>query len=404
MLTKTELREGRFYIIFLAAMSALGPLSVDVYLPAMPEMAAYFNTDIAIVNLTMSSFLIGNGFGQFFGGALSDQLGRKTIGLIGIILYLLSTLFILQAGSVETIQIYRFTQAIGIGFTSVICLAQVRDLYPKEEVMKRFANVMLIMLLAPLLGPIIGAGLVQFGWHSIFVFLGVWGLIVFFLYLIRVPETIDEKASQFSVKELFVGYIYVTRRRVDGRLIPNRYILFGALSSAIFMTFLINSALIYMQYFSVSEFQFALIFGAHALMLMIGNRAAVKLTDHFSGVKVLRIMNFLQLALTATLLILTLLGYFNLQSVLLFTLLVVGVNGAINPTASGLFIVHFDRNVGSASSLKTTCVFVIGALVGGLAAILSKGELMPIFALMVLCSLAARVILMGIKELSAVNS
>ncbi len=397
MLTRTELIDSRFFMVFLAVMVALGPMSVDAYLPAMANIADYFNTDITVVNLTMSSFLIGNGIGQFFGGALSDQMGRKTIGLIGLIIFLISTLFIIQADSVAAIQVFRLTQALGSGFTSVICLAQVRDLYPKEEVMRRYANVMLIMLVAPLLAPMIGAVLVQYGWQSIFAFLGFWGLAVLIVYLFLIPETIQEKATTFSVKELFSGYLHVIKYQSNGRYLASQFILFGGVSSGIFMSFLTNSALIYMEYFSVSEFQFALIFGAHALMLMVGNRLAVKLADYFPGLKVLRMINLLQLSLTTLLLLLTVLNLHTLWSVLLFTLLIMSVNGAINPTSSGLFIVHFDKNAGAASSLKTTFIFVVGAIVGGLSAVLSDGELLPIFAIMMICSMIARAILLGIK-------
>ena len=209
MQTKSELRESRFFVVFLACMVAMGPLSVDAYLPAIPSMADYFGTSIATVNLTMSSFLIGNAIGQFFGGALSDQLGRKTIGLVGISFFLISTLFILKANSIEMVQILRLTQAIGSGFASVVCLAQVRDLYPKDEVMRRFANVMFIMFLAPLLAPVLGAMLVKLGWHAIFQFLGLWAFVIFTVYLFRIPETIAEKAHVFSFRDLFLSLIHI---------------------------------------------------------------------------------------------------------------------------------------------------------------------------------------------------
>lgn len=398
MLTTTELRENRYFVVFLACMVAMGPLSIDAYLPAIPEMAGYFNTSIATVNLTMSSFLIGSAIGQFFGGALSDQLGRKTIGLVGISIFLVSTICILLATTIESIQALRLTQAIGSGFASVICLAKVRDLYPKEEVMRRFANVMFVMFLAPLLAPILGATLVQFGWHSIFMFLGAWGLLMFVIYVLFVPETIAEKPEKFTLAELFDGYLKVINQRVDGRLVASRYILFGAISSGIFMTFLTNSALIYMEYFSVSEYQFALIFGGHGLMLMLGNRLAVLLSHSSSGLKLLRLLNLLQLLLIVLLFVLV---YFKLQSlalVLMFTLLIIGFNGAINPTIAGLYIIHFDKNAGAASSLKTTAIFIAGAIIGGLAALLSKGQILPIFLVMVVSSILARAVLLTIRE------
>ena len=398
MVSRSELGEKRYFIVFLSAMVAMGPLSVDVYLPAIPGMANYFDTTIAKVNLTMSSFLIGNAIGQFFGGALSDQLGRKFIGLIGLSLFFISTICILQANSIEVVQVFRLTQAIGSGFASVICLAQVRDLYPKDQVMQRFANVMFIMFLAPLLAPLLGATLVQYGWHSIFIFLSVWSAIMLTVYMYSIPETLKEKPDSFSFDELFTGYKRVVNHRVAGRLVASRYIMFGAISSGVFMTFLTNSALIFMQYFGVSEYQFAIVFGVHGLMLMVGNRVAVKLSGSNVGIKVLQMMNLLQLLLTSSLFLLAVFDLLSLTLVLIFTLLTVSVSGAINPTTAGLFIAHFDKNLGAASSLKTTTLFLIGALVGGLAALLSKGELLPIFAIMTLCSLAARCVLLTIRD------
>jgi len=342
-------------------------------------IADYFKTDMAAVNLTISSFMIGSAIGQFFGGALSDQLGRKTIGLAGVGIFLVSTLLILLASNIQTVQFLRVTQALGSGFASVVCLAQIRDLYPKEEVMKRFANVMFIMFLAPLLAPFLGATLVQFGWHYIFLFLAGWGSVIFVLYLLRIPETIVHKAEKFTFNELFTGYLRVITHRVNGRLTAIRYIL-------------------YMQYFEVSSYQFAFIFSAHGLMLMMGNRVAVKLSNSRPGLRVMRGLNLLQLILTVSLLSVTLLGLHNLGVILLFTLMIMALNGAINPTTSGLFIAYFDENAGAAASLNTTAVFIFGGLIGGLAALLANGSLLPIFVLMMMASMIARCVLLTIQH------
>ena len=398
MLSKVELRESRLYVVFLACMVAVGPLSMDVYLPSLQVIADHFKADIAAVNLTISSFMIGSAIGQFLGGAMSDQLGRKTIGLTGVGIFLVSTLLILFAENIQTVQFLRVTQALGSGFASVVCLAQIRDLYPKEEVMKRFANVMFIMFLAPLLAPFLGATLVQFGWHYIFLFLIGWGSIIFVIYIFCIPETVIDKADRFTFPELFTGYLRVLTHRVDGRITASRYILFAGFSSSIFMTFLTNSGMIYMQYFEVSSYQFAFIFSAHGLMLMLGNRVAVKLASSRPGLKVLRGLNLLQLILTTLLFSITLLGLYSLGVILVFTLIIMAFNGAINPTTSGLFITYFDKNAGAAASLNTTTVFIFGGVIGGLAALLANGELLPIFMLMMLASMIARCVLLTIRE------
>lgn len=403
MLTLEQLRTSRFFMIFLASMVSMGPIAIDAYLPMMSVIAEYFQTDIIAVNLTMSAYLIGTAVGQFLGGALSDQLGRKKIGVIGLILFITATYFIIRAESIATVQLWRVLQAIGSGFASVICLAQVRDLFPKEQVMSKFANIILVVLLAPLFAPILGASLVKFGWQSLFALLAVWGGIVLLVYLFRIPETLTELPKRFSIKQLFDGYIHVVTRRIDQRLVALRFIIFTSFSAGVFMTFLTNAALVYMTHFGNSEYRFALIFAGHGLMLMIGNRIAVFFAKKWSSLTILKTANWLQLFFTTVLTVAVLAGANSITIILPLTLLVMGVNGIIMPTAPSIFIGYFDKNAGAAASINTTTFFLVGALIGGIAAILSKGSLLPVFATMAISSLCARVTLRGIQETNPQN-
>lgn len=397
MLTTTELRTSRFFVVFLAAMVSMGPIAIDAYLPLMPAIAAYFKTDLAAVNLTMSTFLIGMAIGQFFGGSLSDQLGRKKVGLAGLVLFCIASTLIVQASSIEQVQILRTIQAIGSGLTSVICLAQIRDLYPKEQVMKKFANIMMVVMLTPLLAPILGASLSHIGWQSIFVLLSMWSLLFALVYLLHIPETRSEISKTFSVKELFLGYLRVVRHRVDGQLTAIRIILFAGFTAGVFMAFIINSASLYMGNFGLNEYQFAGIFAAHGLMLMVGNRTAVKLAESKPPLRVLHLMNLLQLGVVASLATVTYLEWQSFSTILPLTLLVIGINGGIMPTTSGFFIGYFDKSAGAAASLNSTAVFFMGGLIGGTATIFSSSSILPIFLVMSISSLLARGALRSIR-------
>lgn len=396
MLTTNELRTSRFFVVFLAALVSMGPIAVDAYLPLMPAIAGYFKTDLAAVNLTMSTFLVGMAIGQFFGGSLSDQLGRKKVGLTGLVLFFISSVLIVQASSIQQVQLLRTLQAIGSGLASVICLAQVRDLYPKEEVMKRFANIMMIVLLTPLLAPILGASLSPLGWQSIFIMLSLWSLFILIAYLFYIPETHSEVSENFSIRELFAGYLRVIKHRVNGRLTAIRIILFSGFSSGVFMGFLINSASIYMGDFGLNEYEFAGVFGAHGLMLMIGNRAAVKLAQSKPPLVVLNLMNFLQIFAAISLVSVIYFEWQSMFTVLPLTLFVMGLNGGIMPTISAFFIGFFDKNAGAAASLNTTAVFFMGGIIGGASSVLSSVSLLPIFLVMAASTLFARVILVTI--------
>ena len=121
---------------------------MDAYLPAIPAMVEYFDSDIVSLNNTLSVFLVGYAFGQFFGGAFSDQVGRKRIGYVGLSVYVITTLAMTLTTTVEQLMALRFLQAIGGGFSTVICMALVRDIYPMEELGRRFATVTMIVLVA----------------------------------------------------------------------------------------------------------------------------------------------------------------------------------------------------------------------------------------------------------------
>ncbi len=157
-------------ILFVGALVAIGPLSIDMYLPAMPAMAKAFDVGIVRMNDTLSMYLVGYGIGQFFGGAFSDQIGRKRIGIIGLVIFTLASLAIGMSTTADQVQWFRFVQAIGAGFATVICWAIVRDVYPVQELGKRMAMVTLVMLASPAIAPTLGAAMLRFGWHSIFFF------------------------------------------------------------------------------------------------------------------------------------------------------------------------------------------------------------------------------------------
>jgi len=404
MLTIRELHERRFFMVFLAGLVSMGPIAIDAYLPMIPSIADYFDTDIVTVNLTMSTFLIGMGLGQFFGGSLSDQIGRKRVGLIGLSLFCISSMCIVFAPTIQIVQALRLTQAIGSGFASVICLAQVRDIYPKAQVMQRFANIMMVVLLTPMLAPLLGAALVTVGWQSVFVLLAALALLLGGIYIILIPETLNDTPRHFSTRAMFTGYLHVLRHRVNGQLTAIRFILFTGFSSGIFMSFLTNSAFIYMEYFRFNAFLFAAIFAGHGLMMMVGNRFAVRISKVWPPLKTLSVINLLHIVVTATLAMLGYLAWLPFAAVLPLTLITISISGALMPTASGVFITYFDKNIGAAASLNTTVVFAGGASIGAVSTVISEGQLWPIFAVMGICATVARIILLSIKDSSNTQS
>lgn len=404
MLSKDQLSSNRFFLVFVAGLAALAPFAIDGYLPTMPDMAASLNTNMAAANLTISAFMLGMAIGQFFGGPLSDQLGRKTIGLAGLIIFIVSSIAIIFAGNIETVQVLRITQAIGGGFASVVCMAQARDVFAPQVVVKKFANIILVVLIAPMIAPTIGALLSGFGWRAVFWFLTIYGLLMVTLYLTLVPETNDDRTGKLDLVSMFRGYAAAIVNRTNGRLISLRYAMFSGFSSGILFCYVTNATFIFTDHFSLSKFEFAAAFGIMGFMLMVGNRITSRLLNSYSPPQILSWANLIQLSMTGGLVILCAATDPALWQIMLGLALLVASSGMISPAASGYFISLYSKNIGSASSLNASMMFAFGSVVGGFAAVLSHGDLLPIFIVMFACSLLAKLILWSAKQPITVNN
>ena len=387
------LRGSSFFLVFLGGLIALAPLSIDAYMPALPDMAIYFGVEIAAVNLTLTTYLLGSALGQLFGGALSDHLGRRPVGLVGLLLFVIASLLITAATDIGQVWALRALQALGGGAASVVCMAQVRDVYPANLVPKKIANVMLVMLVAPMVAPTIGAVLMQLGWKSVFYFLAAYTgfyLLVYFFYL---PETNARGRRALTLSTLLGSYIAVLRHRVRGKPVAQRLTAFSACGAGIFLSYLTNAAFIYMQHFGLGEFEFAAAFAAGGLAIMAGNRVAAALMGRHPPLRILRWANTLHLVVVAAGVAGSWLLPHSLPAGMAVLFLIMGIGGAVAPSASGFYMSLFDENAGSAASLSTTLIFMVGALFGALAALLSADGLTPIFLVMLAAGTLARLAL-----------
>ena len=394
---RASLATAPLFLVFLSTLLALMPFSVDTYMPAIPAMADFFGVSISAVNLTMSAYLIGSALGQFIGGALSDHLGRRPVALTGLFLFTACSLLIIRADSIQQVQGLRFFQAFGGGFSSVICMAQLRDIFPAEEVARRYAGVMMVVLVAPLVAPMVGAVMMSLGWQSIFVLLTVYSAVCLLIFAIAIPETRLGPRTIPTPASLLKNYIEVIRHRVDGRMLALRYTVFGALSSALFMCYLTTAASIYMRHFQRDEYEFALMFGAGALSLMAGNRLVVRLMGRHTTRQILHYANLVQMLIAGLLVLIMLSGGETVWLVFALLLVQLAAGAAITPTVSGAFISFFDELSGSAASVNTTLIILVGASIGAIAAALSAHSITPIFGVMLSAAVAARVVLLTIR-------
>lgn len=381
-----------YLIVFFGALVALGPLSMDAYLPAIPLMAADFGVSIVSVNNTLSVFLMGYAAGQFFGGAFSDQIGRKRIGYLGLSVYVATTFAMAFVETVDQMLWLRFFQAIGGGFSTVICMASVRDIYPLEELGRRFATVTMIVLVAPLVAPALGAFLLPLGWEGIFVFKGAYAVLLLALYVRLVPETRPGQWRDLSVGAIFRQCAGVVARRVEGRLVPIRYAVAMALSVSVLMIFVTNASFVYMDYFDVSPTQFPLLFGLSVLGFMSMNLFSMKRLNSGNAGLFFRRGLRIQIVGTGLLAAALAVGFDPLALVVALVVVTMSTLGLVGPAGSARYMGFFEKLAGSASSVYTTMMFSFGGLLGALTTYLNDGTLLPMIGVMLAASIVSNVI------------
>lgn len=390
-----------YLIFFFGALAALGPLSIDVYLPAIPSIAADFGVTVVELQNTLNVFLVGYGIGQFFGGAFSDQIGRKRIGYTGLAVYFATSIAIAFTSSLPQMLTLRFFQAIGGGFSTVICMATVRDIYPVEQLGRRFATVTMVLLVAPLLAPTLGVLMLPLGWEAIFVFKAAYAAVLLVAYARLVPETRTGRLANLSLRSVFRQCFDVVRRRVDGRRLPIRYATAMAFSAACMMIFVTNSSFIYMQYFGVGPARFSLLFAASVVGFMSMNLFSMWRLKSDNAAAFFRAGLTVQIAVVAALLSVVATGNASLPTVVPLIVLAVATLGLIGPAGSSRYMAFFRELAGSASSVYTTMMFFLGGTFGWLSGTLNDGTLLPLAAMMLAASLTANTISWGLPRRAA---
>ena len=367
----------RHLIVFVGALIAIGALSLDAYLPAMPAMAKSFGVGNVAMNNTISMYLVGYGLGQFFGGSFSDQIGRKRIGLIGLAIFAAASVAIGFATTVEQVQWLRLVQAIGGGFSTVICMAIVRDVYPVEQIGRRMSMVLLTMLASPVIAPSLGAALLRFGWPAIFFFKAAYAGVLGVYYYAKVPETRPGRLSQLSLVRTWRQCGQVLAYRSDDGRRPIVYAFAMAFGAGCFMTFITNASFAYIEYFGVSPTAFPLYFGIGVVGMIATQLYNMRHLTAEIAPRQFRFGLAVQLGAALFLAAAVALGAHSIWFVVGSIAVIVGSFGLAGPAGSSLYIRHFGALAGSASSLYTTLMFGLGSVFGALSGFFFDGTLRP---------------------------
>jgi DHA1 family bicyclomycin/chloramphenicol resistance-like MFS transporter len=392
-------KKNNFYLILiLGSLTALSPFSIDMYLAAFPLMAKFFNTDVAQVSLTLSSYFIGLASGQLFYGPLMDRFGRKKPLFVGLMIYILASVGCAFSQTVESLIVLRFIQAVGGCAASVGAFAMVRDLFEPRESAKVFSLLILILGVSPLLAPTIGGYLaIYFGWTSVFVVLAVGSTTLLAVVMRFLPESHQaDKSHVLRPLPILKNYFSILR---EARFYT--YAFAGALGFSGLFVYLAASPTIFMEIFKVSEQVYGWIFALIAMGLVGMSQLNVVLLKKFKNEQIL-LGALSVLAITSLVFFICAYnGWYNVYSVVATMFIFLSCLGLSNPNSSALAMAPFGAKAGSAAAMLGFLQMGIGASASVFVGIMKAQQLFPLAGIFVVTSfLALTVYIFGSKKIS----
>jgi DHA1 family bicyclomycin/chloramphenicol resistance-like MFS transporter len=361
------LRPGTFALTaLLAALTAVGPLSTDMYLPSLPDIAHEFHASTPQVQLTLSAFLIGFAVGQIVYGPLSDRYGRKPVLLAAVGLFCAASLACTLSTSIEMLIAARAAQALGGSGAVVLTRAIVRDLYSGVRAGRELSLIGSVMALAPVLAPI-GGGALQtvFGWQAIFVVLVAAGAIAMTITWTLLPETLAKPTMNGAPVSMLRSYRIVLSSRVY-----LAYLGLGSFSYAGLFAWLSGASFVLQNLYGLTPFVFGVVFAIGAVGYMVGTTIAARVVARL-GLDRVAGLGSAMLAIGGLLMSLSVaLGFTSSLSLVLPVAMFLAGLGMVLPQSIAGAMTPFPERAGAASSLfgfvQQTAAAVCGALVAWL--------------------------------------
>lgn len=364
----SALRFGLVFPIILVALTAIGPLGIDMYLPVLPDMAQSLSTNDGAVQLSLMTFFAGLMLGQLVYGPLSDKLGRKPLVYAGLAVFVLGSAGCALAANVVALHWLRFLQGLGGSIGMVIAFAIAKDTCKGPALGKMMSLILAALGLCPILAPMLGNLVQQLGsWRTIFWVLLAYGVVLGVVVAVLLPETREEQARRdFVLSRTFQSY---------GRILADKSFLPFALALCIaqagFFAYLAGSATVFITHYGMSPTQFSLLFAMNALGLVTASITNPKLHRRIGPLRTYRLANTLYFVVLAALMAFTGLGGRNVVVLLAGLFFAITLMGFIMPTGSYLALMQQRKMAGTASALLGSMQFGGGAIISALSGALA---------------------------------
>jgi DHA1 family bicyclomycin/chloramphenicol resistance-like MFS transporter len=375
--------------LILGLLSAVGPFAIDMYLPAMPALAASLGVTETAAQLTLTSYFVAFGLAQLAYGPWSDQSGRKRPLYVGLVIFIIGSILAAVAPSIGVLVAARAVQGIGGAVLMVVPRAVIRDTATGTEGTKMMAMVMLVISVSPMLAPLAGSGLIQLGdWRLIFWVLCGAALAALLITGFALPETLPaEQRQKIHVESLLASAKVLLSDPVFMGLT-----FIGGFGMASFFVFIASAAFVYVDQFGLTPTGFSLAFAINALGFFSASQAAGPLGECVGIVRLMRwgVIGFA--AFAVALLVLVLSGFVSLYLIVAMLFLANACLGLVIPTTMVMALDAHGRIAGLASSLGGTLQMVAGGVMIALTGLFFDGTSLPMVAAIALCAVAALVL------------
>ena len=379
----------------LGALTAMGPLAIDMYLPALPSIARDLQASPVLVQASLAAYFIGIAMGQAMYGPFSDRWGRKPALYLGLSVFTLSSVACALTVQVELLIACRFLQALGGCAPLVVPRAVVRDHFDQQDSVRALSLLILVMGLAPILAPLIGGQLlIAWGWRAIFWLLAGYGAISLTVVLLLLPESLPVHARKAQpIRVVLATY---------GRLLGNRafmgWVLSGGMIFSGLLAYISGSSFVFIELFKIRPDRFGFFFGANAVGLIAASQVNGWLARRYSPKQVVNAV--MPIAAIAGLALVTGVstGFAGFLGLLVPLFCFVACLGFVMPSTTALAMAPHGAVAGSASALLGTVQFTMGATSGALVGVLSNGTAVPFGAVIAVCGVGGLIVLKTLAE------
>ncbi len=371
------------WLILMGLLTALGPLAIDMYLPAFPAIAQGLDTTPGYVERTLASYLFGLAMAQLFYGPFADRYGRKKPLIAGVFIFIVASIGCAFTNDIEHLIGWRIAQAFGGAAGIVIPRAVIRDNFDTRDASKALSILMLVMGVTPILAPILGGQVLVFGsWRGIFAIMAVCGGALLIGAMMIMKETLHpDRVIPLGLGIIARNYLALLRHK---QFVC--YTLAGGFGSAGMFAYIAGSPRVFIEVFHVDPQHFGLLFGVNAASLIVAAQVSARLLNRHTPQALLKKAQISLAIMTLVALTLTLAGAITLLSLMLCLAGFMASQGFVNPNAAALALSEQGKRLGVASALMGTLQMLCGASAGLAISIWQTPSALPLTSMLAGCA------------------